>query len=59
MAYQASLIARAMGSEGDVLSLDEQLEQEREALHRALTHGPEDITEEERILRTALGLREF
>lgn len=59
MTYQATLIAQAMGAEGQAPDIAETLEDARRRFDEALAAGPERVSPEEQTLRAALGLREW
>jgi hypothetical protein len=59
MTYHATLIAKAMGAEGEVPDIAETLEEARTRFDEALAAGPDRVDPQEATLRAALGLREW
>jgi hypothetical protein len=57
--WQAQVLSKAMGAEGDLPGLAEVLQEQREAFDKALAAGPDIVSPEERTLRSALGLKEW
>lgn len=56
--WQAQAFAKAMGAEGELPGLAEMLDDSHESFNAALAAEPEQVSTTERILRSALGLRE-